>query len=73
MDRKEFRERLTELRMQKDVSARDMSLSMGQSSGYINNIENGGNQFIFRIFFHPQSPAVGENLLQSFGIGMYVT
>ena len=32
--------RITQLRMAKGVSARDMSLSIGQSSGYINNIEN---------------------------------
>ncbi|MCL2124226.1 MAG: helix-turn-helix domain-containing protein [Desulfovibrionaceae bacterium] len=36
-----FRKRLIELRMKKDVSARDMSLSMGQSEGYINKIESG--------------------------------
>ena len=36
-----FRKRLIELRMGKDVSARDMSLSMGQSEGYINKIESG--------------------------------
>ena len=35
-----FAERLTELRMQKGVSARDMSLSLGQSESYINKIEN---------------------------------
>ena len=29
--------RITQLRMQKDVSARDMSLSLGQSQSYINN------------------------------------
>lgn len=34
-----FVERLIELRQQKGVSARDMSLSMGQSVGYINKIE----------------------------------
>lgn len=33
-------ERITELRMQKGVSARDMSLSLGQSESYINKIEN---------------------------------
>lgn len=33
--------RLTELRLQKGVSARDMSLSIGQNPGYINNIETG--------------------------------
>lgn len=32
--------RLIELRQQKNVSARDMSLSLGQSDGYINKIEN---------------------------------
>ena len=36
-----FRERLAKLRMEKNVSARDMSLSMGQSEGYINKIEAG--------------------------------
>ncbi len=36
-----FRKRLTELRIQKGVSARDMSLSLGQSESYINKIENG--------------------------------
>ena len=32
--------RLTKLRLQKNVSARDMSLSLGQSESYINKIEN---------------------------------
>lgn len=35
-----FYHRLVELRMQKGVSARDMSLSFGQSESYINKIEN---------------------------------
>lgn len=35
-----FPERIAELRLQKDVSARDMSLSLGQSASYINKIEN---------------------------------
>ena len=35
-----FPERLAALRMQKGVSARDMSLSLGQSESYINKIEN---------------------------------
>ena len=35
-----FSLRLAELRMQKGVSARDMSLSIGQSENYINKIEN---------------------------------
>ncbi|HIZ77768.1 MAG TPA: helix-turn-helix domain-containing protein [Firmicutes bacterium] len=33
-------ERITQLRMKKDVSAREMSLSLGQNSSYINHIEN---------------------------------
>ena len=32
--------RVSQLRMQKGVSARDMSLSLGQSESYINKIEN---------------------------------
>lgn len=35
-----FSERLTQLRIEKGVSARDMSLSLGQSESYINKIEN---------------------------------
>ena len=35
-----FYRRLTELRIEKGVSARDMSLSLGQSESYINKIEN---------------------------------
>ena len=35
-----FSSRLSELRIQKGVSARDMSLSLGQSESYINKIEN---------------------------------
>lgn len=33
-------ERLAKLRALKGVSARDMSLSLGQANNYINNIEN---------------------------------
>lgn len=35
-----FPSRVTELRTQKGISARDMSLSLGQSESYINKIEN---------------------------------
>ena len=35
-----FSERLTQLRMEMGISARDMSLSLGQSESYINKIEN---------------------------------
>lgn len=33
--------RISQLRTEKGVSARDMSLSIGQNPGYINHIENG--------------------------------
>jgi transcriptional regulator with XRE-family HTH domain len=33
-------QRISQLRLAKGVSAREMSLSIGQSTGYINNIEN---------------------------------
>ena len=36
----DFIKRLTELRLKRGVSARDMSLSLGQSESYINKIEN---------------------------------
>lgn len=41
MYEEKFALRLTQLRNQKKVSARDMSLSIGQNPGYINNIESG--------------------------------
>ena len=41
MDEKDFAIRLARLREKKGVSARDMSLSIGQNPGYINNIETG--------------------------------
>lgn len=47
-----FRRRLTELRMQKGVSARDMSLSLGQSDAYINRIENRQMLPSMTVFFY---------------------
>ena len=41
MDEKDFALRLARLREMKGVSARDMSLSIGQNPSYINSIENG--------------------------------
>ena len=38
--------------MAKGVSARDMSLSIGQSAGYINNIENKKNLPSMAAFFY---------------------
>lgn len=52
MEKEIFIKRLTELRTNKGVSARDMSLSIGQSAGYINNIENGVNFPSMTVFFY---------------------
>lgn len=40
MDENFLAERITQLRLNKGVSARDMSLSMGQADNYVNHIEN---------------------------------
>lgn len=47
-----FCERLTQLRLEKGVSAREMSLALGQSEAYINRIEN--NQILpsLTVFFY---------------------
>lgn len=37
----DFAQRLSALRINKGISARDMSLSLGQNPSYINTIENG--------------------------------
>lgn len=47
-----FYNRLAELRNQKGVSAREMSLALGQSSSYISNIENGNNYPAMATFFY---------------------
>lgn len=47
-----FRQRLAQLRSQKGVSARDMSLSLGQSESYINKIENGKAFPSMQVFFY---------------------
>ncbi len=41
IDKSFIKDRLAQLRTQKGVSARDMSLSIGQNKNYINRIENG--------------------------------
>ncbi|MCD8046792.1 MAG: helix-turn-helix transcriptional regulator [Clostridiales bacterium] len=41
MNEKQFSMRLAQLRAKLNISARDMSLSLGQNPGYINAIENG--------------------------------
>ena len=78
-----FSERLTQLRIEKGVSARDMSLSLGQSESYINKIENRRTMPSMAGFFYiceylnitPQeffdtqtpSPAKSAELAQLFG------
>lgn len=52
MEKTEFARRLVSLRMDKNVSAREMSLALGQSPGYINNIENGANYPSMAVFFY---------------------
>ena len=47
-----FRQRLAQLREQKGVSARDMSLTLGQSESYINKIENGKAFPSMHLFFY---------------------
>ncbi len=51
MEKADFIKRLVALRVSKGASARDMSLSLGQSAGYINNIENGVNYPSMTVFF----------------------
>lgn len=48
----EFPRRLAQLRSNKGVSARDMSLSIGQNPGYINTIENGKAFPTMQSFFY---------------------
>ena len=47
-----FSQRLSELRTQKGVSARDMSLSLGQCESYINKIENHKSLPSMNVFFY---------------------
>ncbi|MGN0639150.1 MAG: helix-turn-helix domain-containing protein [Huintestinicola sp.] len=49
---REFAERLCKLRCRKGVSARDMSLSLGQNASYINRIENGAALPSMTAFFY---------------------
>lgn len=47
-----FYERLTSLRNQKNVSAREMSLALGQNESYINRIENRLTFPSMQVFFY---------------------
>ena len=52
MYREDFAARLAGLRNARGVSAREMSLSIGQNTGYINSIENGKNFPTMKNFFY---------------------
>lgn len=52
MYEEQFSKRLAELRVQKGVSARDMSISIGQNPGYIRAIENGTSFPAMSNFFY---------------------
>lgn len=52
MEPEDFVARLTALRMKRNVSAREMSLSLGQNVGYINNIESGKALPSMTVFFY---------------------
>lgn len=47
-----FAKRLSELRTAKGISARDMSLSLGQNPSYINKLENGKAMPSMEVFFY---------------------
>ncbi|MBQ8575334.1 MAG: helix-turn-helix transcriptional regulator [Clostridia bacterium] len=52
MDKQNFSKRLAELRVNKGVSARDMSLSIGKNASYINDIENCKSFPSINVFFN---------------------
>ena len=52
MDEKHFSQRLAMLRTAKNVSAREMSLALGQNASYINRIENGWALPSMQCFFY---------------------
>jgi len=52
VEREVFCKRLVQLRMNKGVSAREMSLSIGQSPNYIIGIEGGKNYPSMETFFY---------------------
>jgi len=51
MDEKFVSKRIAQLRTQTDVSARELSLTLGQSTGYINTIERGESLPSMSMFF----------------------
>ncbi len=68
-----IRDRITELRMQKDVSEYKMSLDMGHSAGYIRSITSGKNlpsmgEFLYMCEYFGITPAefFDENITAPF-------
>ncbi|MBR0119927.1 MAG: helix-turn-helix transcriptional regulator [Eubacterium sp.] len=51
MFKEDFYKRLTELRVKEDVSAREMSLSIGKNPGYIFEVERGNSMPSMETFF----------------------
>lgn len=52
MNQEWFSSRLAQLRTARKLSARDLSLSLGQSAGYINKIENNRSMPSMQVFFY---------------------
>ncbi len=52
MDKEKFSKRLSEIRNERNISARELSLSLGQNAGYINKIENQKNYPSMEVFFY---------------------
>ena len=52
MDKEQFSQRLTQIRNEHNISARELSLSLGQNAGYINKIENQKNYPSMEVFFY---------------------
>ena len=52
LDFKQFGDRLAKLRVKNGISARDLSLSIGQNSHYINHIENHYSYPSMETFFY---------------------
>ena len=50
--RKEFALRISKLRQQKNVSSRNMSLSLGQGESYLSSIENKKSYPSMQVFFY---------------------
>ena len=52
MNQEWFSSRLAQIRTERKFSARDLSLSLGQSAGYINKIENNRSLPSMQVFFY---------------------